>query len=373
MTVQTCPYPPTRTRREAARSAPWFPEPRFHGHDGLRLAYYEAGPEDGAPLMLLHGWPELAYSWAPLLPALAGAGYRCILPELRGFGASDAPIADSIGGTDHYAIAQMVGDVEALLDHLELPTVTLVGHDWGGIIAWQAARMLGDPAVSDWGRIARIVSICTPMVRQAPVDPLEIFAKRFGADHYFCVFNREPERVAALFESDPDALFRFLMRTTSADYAPADRAPAASASPTSSSRNSASGTVKPESEFAHIPKRFAAFLDRGAPALKGEVLDANQRAIYADGFRRSGFHGGIALYRNTSDNWRLTQGLSERATQPSLLISPERDLALPPWSGAHMADYIEDFTQTVIPDCGHWAMWDAPDAVADAMLKWLQP
>ena len=88
-----------------------FPEPQFFHHDGLRLAYFEAGSKRGEPVVLLHGWPELAYSWAHQMPALAESGYRVVAPDLRGFGRSDAP-----EGVEHYGIAQMVGDLEALLE-----------------------------------------------------------------------------------------------------------------------------------------------------------------------------------------------------------------------------------------------------------------
>ena len=325
----------------AVSISPPFPAPSHFQHDGFRLAYYAAGPADGPPVYLLHGWPELAYSWAHQMPALAGAGYRVIAPELRGFGASDAP-----HGKEHYAIAQLVSDLEALMDHLGHRTITLVGHDWGGIILWQAARMLGDPAVVEWGRIDRVASICTPMVRQAPVDPLKIFRKRFGDDHYFLVFTEEPDETAALFARDPDAFFRMVMRGIPEGYAM-------------------------ESRFTHIPKQFREFLDRGAPEVKGGVLTPDQRRVYVDAYTRSGFHGGIALYRNTTENWELTQGLSERLTQPALMISPELDMTLPPSSTDHMPALIDDLERVILPDCSHWAMWEKPEEVNALLLGWL--
>ena len=318
-----------------------WPAPRFHRHDGLRLAYHELGPTDGPPVVLLHGWPELAFSWAHQLPALASAGYRAVAPDLRGFGGSDAP-----DGVEHYGIAQLVGDLEALLDHLGFGQITLVGHDWGGIIAWQAARMLGDPAVLPGGRIRRVASICTPLVRHAPVDPLRIFEKRFGERHYFNVFNREPDATAELFARDPDAFFRLMFRTMPKDY-------------------------EMKSGFTYIPDNFRTFLEHGAPDAPGQVLSDSERAVYAEAYRRTGFAGGIALYRNTTANWELTGDLSERVTQPSLMISPEDDRLLPPSSTDHMPGLVPDLTRVVIPDCGHWAMWEQPEAVNRVLLDWL--
>ena len=316
-----------------------FPEPQYFNHDGLRLAYYEAGDAADETLILLHGWPEIAYSWAHPIHALADAGYHVVAPDLRGFGRSDAPHSGGDGGKAHYGIAQMVGDVEALADHLGKARVSVIGHDWGGIITWWAARMLGE-------RVSRVASICTPLVKTAPVDPLKIFEKRFGTEHYFVVFNREPEWVAELFARDPDAFFRLMFRTVPEDY-------------------------QMGSAFTHIPETFAAFLARGAPEVKGAVLSEAQRAVFVEAYGRSGFHGGIALYRNTTENWELERGLPERFITPALMVSPEEDRLLPPSVTDHMPGMCAELTRVTIPRCGHWAMWERPGEVVRVLVEWL--
>jgi pimeloyl-ACP methyl ester carboxylesterase len=98
----------------------------------LTLAVREAG--DGEPVVLLHGFPELSYSWRHQLPALADAGYRAVAPDLRGYGESDRP-----AGVDAYAIPRLVGDVVGLVRALGHERAHVVGHDWGGSIAWATA------------------------------------------------------------------------------------------------------------------------------------------------------------------------------------------------------------------------------------------
>jgi len=316
-----------------------FPEARYHRHDGLRLAYYEAGAVGDPLVILLHGWPEIAYSWAHQIHELAEAGYHVVAPDLRGFGRSDAP-----HGKAHYAIAQMVGDVEALADHLGAARFTLIGHDWGGIITWWAARMLGHSKYG--GRVSRVASICTPLVKTAPVDPLRIFEKRFGEDHYFLEFNRAPDAMSELFARDPDAFFRLMFRTVPADY-------------------------ELGSAFTHIPKSFAGFLKKGAPEVKGAVLTQAQRTEFVRAYERSGFHGGIALYRNTTENWELEQGMREQFTTPALMVSPEDDRLLPPSSTDHMPGMCAELKRVRIADCGHWAMWEQPEAVNAVLMEWL--
>ncbi len=118
--------------------------------DGARMAYIEAGPGDGEPVLLLHGEPTWSYLWRSVIPALAAAGLRVIAPDLIGFGRSDKPteVAD-------HTYARHVEWVRALTVHvLDLRGLTVVGHDWGGLIGLRLAT-------EHAGRVARIVATNT--------------------------------------------------------------------------------------------------------------------------------------------------------------------------------------------------------------------
>jgi epoxide hydrolase 4 len=99
----------------------------------ITVAFDEAGAGDEL-VILLHGFPEIAHSWRYQLPVLADAGYRAVAPDLRGYGDSDAPadVAD-------YAFPKLVGDVVGLISALGAERAHLVGHDWGGSLAWALA------------------------------------------------------------------------------------------------------------------------------------------------------------------------------------------------------------------------------------------
>ncbi len=99
--------------------------------NGVRLHLVEAGA--GPPVLLLHGFPEFSYGWRRQLPALAAAGFRAVAPDLRGYNLSDKPprVAD-------YRPETLIADVAGLIRHLG-GRVALVGHDWGGILAWGVA------------------------------------------------------------------------------------------------------------------------------------------------------------------------------------------------------------------------------------------
>lgn len=90
-----------------------------------------AGPEDGPPVVLLHGFPELWYGWRHQIPTLAAAGYRVIVPDQRGYNLSEKPAR-----VRDYATDILADDVVALLDALGIEKALVVGHDWGGGVSW---------------------------------------------------------------------------------------------------------------------------------------------------------------------------------------------------------------------------------------------
>jgi pimeloyl-ACP methyl ester carboxylesterase len=118
---------------------------RFIDLPGLRMHVAEAG--NGAPLVLLHGFPQHWWAWRRVLPALAER-YRVICPDLRGAGWSDAP-------PEGYTSEQLVADVVALLDALDLEKVSILGHDWGGMVGYRVC--LAYP-----GRVERFIALAAP-------------------------------------------------------------------------------------------------------------------------------------------------------------------------------------------------------------------
>ena len=116
---------------------------------GVTLTVQLGGPESGDPVILLHGFPESHRTWRHVAPALA-TEYRVVAPDQRGFAGSDKP-----KGVDEYKTEKILDDLLALADSLNLEQFTLVGHDWGGAVAWLAA--LKHPE-----RITRLVIVNAP-------------------------------------------------------------------------------------------------------------------------------------------------------------------------------------------------------------------
>ena len=110
-----------------------FDDPQFVATNGIRLAVYAQGT--GKPVVLCHGVPELAFSWRHQMQPLADAGYHVIAPDQRGYGHSTVPTAIDAYGTDN-----LTADLFGLLDHYGKDDAVFVGHDWGSMVVWEAAR-----------------------------------------------------------------------------------------------------------------------------------------------------------------------------------------------------------------------------------------
>ncbi|HVM21077.1 MAG TPA: alpha/beta hydrolase [Egibacteraceae bacterium] len=125
---------------------------RMETVNGIGLHWVEAG--DGPLVVLLHGFPEFWYSWRHQIPALAQAGYRVVAPDMRGYNESDKPT-----GYDAYTNRPLTGDVADLIRVCGEQRATIVGHDWGGWVAWMTAIL--HPEVVD-----RLVSLNIPHPRK---------------------------------------------------------------------------------------------------------------------------------------------------------------------------------------------------------------
>lgn len=118
--------------------------------NGINLHVAEAGPATGLPVLLLHGFPEFWYGWRHQIDALANAGYHVIAPDQRGYNLSDRP-----HGIAAYDLDVLARDIIGLADALGLQKFSLVGHDWGGLVAWWIATLYPD-------RLARFVALAAP-------------------------------------------------------------------------------------------------------------------------------------------------------------------------------------------------------------------
>lgn len=326
---------------------PRFPDPDMCAANGLTFAVYRSGPApdqtDKPPVLFLHGWPELAYSWRYQFPALAAAGYPVIAYDARGYGRSDKP-----EGVASYRIDRLAADADGLLQALAIDKAVIVGHDWGALVTW--AMPFFHPE-----RILALAGLCVPFIRQQALPPTQHLRRLFGERNYIVQFQEEG-RAEPVLEADPLRTMRFLMRRPRQDRA-GDK-------PLGGGQKGLDLIGELQGDEADWPG-------------EGWLSEAELQ-VYADAFAAGGFTAPLHWYRNFDANWELGQRLQPRDgpdpsfAYPALMITADRDAACPPRISDGMERYFPTYTRVDIEGAGHWVQQEKPDRVNAALLDWLK-
>jgi pimeloyl-ACP methyl ester carboxylesterase len=171
---------------------------------GLTFPYLASGPNDGAGVLLLHGFPQYSIEWAAQLEALGEAGYRAVAPDQRGYAPGNRP-AD----VNAYRADELVADVLAMLDALGWERAHLVGHDWGGSVAWHLAARHPE-------RVRSLTAVSTPHPR-AFTAAIDSGGEQIAKSAYFATFREPGTGEDALLADDAAALREVLSGLPNAD------------------------------------------------------------------------------------------------------------------------------------------------------------
>jgi pimeloyl-ACP methyl ester carboxylesterase len=310
------------------------------GANGIELHVASAGPADGPPVVLCHGFPELWYSWRHQLGALAQAGYRALAPDLRGYGASSAPKEVSAYGSD-----QLTGDLGGLLDHFGYEQAAFVGHDWGAMVVWEMGRLHPE-------RVSSLYNMSVPY-SNAPAPPTEIFKVIFEGKFFYMLYFQPVGPAEAEFEADPRLFLRTMLYSAGgegmAHAGPLVDAPA-------------EGT------------RFMDILSTAPDTLPAWLTEADVD-VYAEAFTRSGFFGPVSFYRNMDANWARSKDIPPSVyTMPTGFITGSLDPvnAMMPGAAEAMAEALPDFRgATMVEGAGHWVQQEKPAETNAALLQFL--
>jgi pimeloyl-ACP methyl ester carboxylesterase len=276
--------------------------------NGIRISYVEEGA--GPLVLLLHGFPELAYSWRHQLGPLAEAGYRAVAIDLPGYGRSDKPDIT-------YDIVWLTACVAGVIEGLGHDRAVVAGHDWGGLLAWPFARFYPE-------RVAGVIGLNTPDLPRGEVPPVERMRQRASSTTDYIVAFQERGATEAAFEANPRPFLELFFRGP--------------------------GTVHKE-----------VFTD--------EVLEVYLRAFGP----RGAITPPLEYYRNIDRNWELTAGHDGvKITVPCLMICAAGDPVLRPRLADGMEERVPDLEKVLIEDCGHWTQQEQPDATTRAMLAYLK-
>jgi len=349
---------------------------RVEDVNGLSMHVLEAGDPGRPCVLLLHGFPELAFSWRAVMPALADAGYHVVAPDQRGFGRTTGWDDRYDGDLASFRQMNMVIDALALLTALGVGQVAgLVGHDFGSVVAAWASLIRPD--------VFRSVVLMSapfagpPSVRSPPANPAALDSALAALDpprrHYTHFFGL-PQANADMLEA-PQGLATFLrgyFHIKSGDFIA--NAPVALGAPGAEA-------------LSRLPHYYVMRRDQGMAETVAETAPKPQRAaacrwlpddhlaVYAAEFARTGFQGGLNWYRAAADpGLRLFSG---RAIEtPAMFIGGARDWGVRQTPGAleaMMSRACADFRECVlVPEAGHWVQQEAPEAVVGAILRHLR-
>jgi pimeloyl-ACP methyl ester carboxylesterase len=309
--------------------------------NGIELHVASAGPADGQPVVLCHGFPELWYSWRHQLAALAAAGYRAFAPDLRGYGGSSRPTT-----VDQYGSDNLTADLGGLLDHYGYEKATFVGHDWGAMVVWEMGRLHPD-------RVSSLFNMSVPFTN-APAPPLEIFKVIFEGKFFYILYFQPLGVAEAEFEADPRHFLRTMLYSASGEGM-ASGAPALGDAP-------AEGT------------RFLDILSP-PPAVLPAWLTEHDVDVYAAAFEKSGFFGPVSFYRNMDANWQRSHEIPPSAyVMPVGFLTGSLDPvnAMMPGAAEAMAEAMPDFRgATLVEGAGHWVQQEKPAETNAALLQFL--
>ena len=305
---------------------------------GIALDVWEEGPPEAPALLFLHGFPESHRTWRHQIAHLSSR-FRCITPDLRGYGGSSRPAE-----VEAYATPLLVDDVFQLADALGIDRFTLLGHDWGGVLAWAAAA-----ADAGAGRISRLV------IANAPHPVL--FQRRLYTD---AAQRRASQNIRQFRAPAADALIRrygfatLLLRAFGHSAAITADTPAPEAA-----RRLLEAFGTPE-------RRITENALAGAAMLLARWREPGAATAMLNWYRASAIDvpepdAPLAL----PDGWQPPA--FPRLTLPTLVLWGENDTALPPANCDGLEQYVSDLTLTPIPDCGHFSPWQGAPAVNAAL------
>jgi len=282
---------------------------------GVTLNVALAGPEDAPPVILLHGFPESHRTWRGVAPLLEDS-FRLIMPDQRGFAGSDRPF-----DVEEYATDKLIGDIFALAETLGVERFALVGHDWGGAIAWPAA-MRNDPRLT---KLA-IVNAPHPLIFQKSL--IEDADQRAASQYinWFRVPGAEKAIEAMGFEAFFQKTFMSHVELASVSEEEKQQYIAEWSQP---------GGMLPMLNWYRATKLIVP-----PPGATVAVPDFLLRAF-------------------------------PKIRVPTLVVWGMKDPALLPLQLEGLDVLVDDLTIVKLPKAGHFAPWEAPQEVASALRDFL--
>jgi len=348
------------------------------GVNGLRVHVLEAGDPANPAVLLLHGFPELAYSWRKVMPALAAAGYHAIAPDQRGYGRTTGWDPDYDGDLASFRMLNLVRDVVGLLSALGRPFVTaVVGHDFGSSVAAWCTLLRPDMFRSMVLMSAPFGGPPALTVTEGPDIHTALAALDRPRKHYQWYYaTREANHDMTRCPQGVHAFLRAYYHHKSADW------------PGNQPFRLAGWTA---AELAKMPTYYIMDLGQDmAQTVAREMpstdmisacrwLPDNELCVYSGEYARVGFQGGLQWYRCRTrgvGNAELQVFSGRTVDVPSMFIAGRQDWGIYQTPGA--IERMQTAACTDMRGChlldgaGHWVQQENPDGVLSLILPFLR-
>jgi len=289
-----------------------------HGYadsNGVKIHYASLGT--GPLIVMIHGFPDFWYTWRDQMEALSD-NYQCVAIDQRGYNLSDKP-----KGVENYDIHFLVADVAAVIKSLGRDKAIIVGHDWGGMVAWNLSRGREKAIIvgHDWGgMVAWNFALANPQVT---------------------------DKLIILNLPHPRGLMRELAHNPQ---------------------------QQKNSQYARNFQQPDAASKVTAEGLARRITDPEVRAKYVEAFQRSDFEGMLDYYKANYPREPYTEDTSQvvKVQMPVLMFHGLKDTALLSGALNNTWDWLDkDLTLVTVPAAGHWVQQDASDLVSRTMKAWL--
>ncbi|KAK4225533.1 putative epoxide hydrolase [Podospora fimiseda] len=305
--------------------------------------YLLASPSSSPPLgtvLLIHGFPDLSFGWRYQIPHLLSLNLRVIIPDMLGYGRSSSPSNSSF-----YSFKSICDDLASLLTVINEPQVIIGGHDWGGAVVWRMC--LWYPSV-----IKAVFSVCTPYT---PPNP-QFMDKKTIVEHVLPNFGYQLQFEALDLENKimsqgRDGIRKFLSCLYGAK-------------------------VKETGKSAMTgEKGIELELFDGEQIGKSPLVSDEELEFYVSEYERNGIHGPLNWYRTWEVNFQEERELINegrlKISQPALIVTASRDIALPPAMAAGMDKWVERLMRRGV-EASHWAIWEKPEEVNGYIEEFLK-
>jgi len=331
--------------------------------NGVRLHAVEEG--EGPLVILVHGFPELWYSWRFQLPALAAAGYRAVAIDQRGYGRSS-----KFWRTDAYRIHALVDDLVGLVRALGEREAVLVGHDWGAPVVWTAAWL--HP-----GMFRGVLGMSVPFAGRGLIAlPGNPFGERPPHDVHRAVSGPDQDFYQVYFgtlgpvideiEEDLRGWVRDIVWSVSGEALAAAGFSLAGQDPIALIRGSA--LCIPHGH--RMRERFM------TPAVMPAWFTDADLDVFVDALEKGGFGGPLSYYHNIDQDWLDLAPVKDRPLEvPAMFLGAEYDVAT--WWGAEAIERAPEripnwLGSRVLPGCGHWLQQERAAETNAVLLEFLR-